>query len=77
MRPSILLLDLLMPKLDGYGVLEYIRSKGHDFPVVILSNLSDPLEKEKCFRLGAIDFLVKSDLDEGELWEHIKKYVAC
>jgi CheY-like chemotaxis protein len=75
-HPKVLLLDLLMPKVDGYRVLEHIRHKGYSFPVIVLSNLSDPTEQQKCRDLGAQGFLVKSNLDEGEIWENVQKFLA-
>jgi CheY-like chemotaxis protein len=74
-QPDLLLLDLLMPRKDGYGVLEHIRAHGYEFPIVIMSNLSDPAEQEKCERLGAKGFIVKSNIDDGELWEAIRPFV--
>ncbi|MBI3331886.1 response regulator [Candidatus Peregrinibacteria bacterium] len=74
--PQLLLLDLLMPRVDGYAVLRHIRERGYDFPVVILSNLGDPLEEEKCMKLGVKDFIIKSNLDEDQLWEKIEKYLV-
>lgn len=71
--PHLLLLDLIMPRKDGFAVLQYIRDKGYDFPVIVLSNLSDPTQERRCKELGARDFLVKSNLGTGELWEHLKK----
>jgi CheY-like chemotaxis protein len=76
-RPEVLLLDLLMPKVDGYRVLEHIRNKGYDFPVIVLSNLSDPIEQEKCRELGAKGFLVKSNLDEGDIWESVREFLPA
>ena len=73
--PDLLLLDLLMPKMDGYGVLSHIKEKGYLFPVVILSNLSDDLDKEKCLSLGAKNYFIKSDMDEDELWPMIQEYL--
>ncbi|MEK7218615.1 MAG: response regulator [Patescibacteria group bacterium] len=73
--PHLLLLDLLMPKRDGYAVLSHIREKALGFPVVILSNLSDYLDHEKCLKLGARDFFIKSDMDEEDLWAKIQKYL--
>ena len=75
-RPALVLLDLLMPRVDGYAVLEYIRSRGYTFPVVVLSNLGDPLEQEKCMNLGAKDFIIKSNLDEDELWSKISVHLT-
>ena len=73
--PDLLLLDLIMPRKDGLAVLQHIRQKGYAFPVVILSNLSGDMDPEKCFALGAKDYLVKSDMDEDELWPRVVKYL--
>ncbi|MFA6039013.1 MAG: response regulator [Candidatus Peribacteraceae bacterium] len=73
--PRLVLLDLLMPKRDGYAVLSHIREKEMKFPVVILSNLSDYLDHEKCMKLGARDYFIKSDMDEEDLWVKIQKYL--
>lgn len=74
-QPELLLLDLLMPKKDGYAVLHHVKEKSYPFPVIIMSNLSDELDREKCLSLGAKDFFVKSDMDEDELWPTIQKYL--
>ncbi len=74
-QPSLLLLDLLMPKVDGYAVLSHIRKQQYTFPVLILSNLSDPAEREKCQKLGVLDFIVKSNLDEDALWGRVEKFL--
>lgn len=73
--PHLLLLDLLMPKKDGYAVFHHIKGKGYVLPIIILSNLSDEIDREKCVALGAKDYFVKSDMDEDELWPKIQKYV--
>ena len=75
-EPALLLLDLLMPRVDGYVVLQHIRDKGYTFPVVVLSNLGDPLEQEKCLNLGVKDFIIKSNLDEDELWNKVSVYLS-
>jgi two-component system, OmpR family, response regulator VicR len=75
LQPDLLLLDLLMPKKDGYAVLNHIKAQGYAFPVIIMSNLSDELDREKCLSLGAKDFFIKSDMDEEELWPTIQKYL--
>jgi len=74
-QPDLLLLDLLMPSVDGFAVLEHIKEKGYDFPVVILTNLSQDIDKKKCTELGAEDYYVKSDMDLDELLVRIKKYI--
>ncbi len=74
-QPALLLLDLLMPKKDGLAVLQHIKQQGYVFPIIILSNLSGDMTPEKCFALGATDYLVKSDMDEDELWPLVQKHL--
>ena len=73
--PDLLLLDLLMPKKDGYSVLAYLHEQNSPLPVIILSNISDEVDQKKCMALGARNFLIKSDMDEDELWPKIQPYL--
>ncbi|MFA6038663.1 MAG: response regulator [Candidatus Peribacteraceae bacterium] len=72
--PVLLFLDLLMPKKDGYAVLESLRESGHAFPVVVLSNLSDDRSRQRCTALGAASYFVKSNMDEEALLDLVKEY---
>ena len=74
-KPDLMLLDLLMPKLDGYAVLEAMRKKEMNIPVIVLSNLSQQSDRQKCSDLGVRDFFVKSDMDIDELIEKMKMYL--
>ena len=74
-QPDLLLLDLMMPELDGMGVLEHIKQKGYAFPVIMLTNIRGELDKDKCLALGAKDYLVKLDLDEDQLREQLSQYL--
>jgi len=74
-QPDLLLLDLIMPKKDGLHVLRHVRDKGYTFPIIILSNLSSDMDSQKCFSLGAQDYLVKSDMDENDLWPLVLKHL--
>jgi two-component system OmpR family response regulator len=74
-RPDMVLLDILMPKKDGFAVLQHLRSAGADMPVVMLTNLGSPEQEDACRKLGVRDFLVKSELDTGDLWERIRKHL--
>ncbi len=60
--PDIIFLDIRLPKMDGMGVLEALRQdeRTRDVPVVILSNYSERELVERGLRLGALDYLVKS-----------------
>ncbi len=74
-KPDVLLLDLIMPKKDGFAVLQHMQQKKYSFPVIILSNLSTDISPEKCFALSAKDYIVKSDIDEDQLWPKISRFL--
>ena len=74
-NPELILLDLLMPDMDGFQVLRQMKEEGIEIPVVILTNLSQEIDKQKCQEMGAKDFFVKSDISVDELWEQIKQYL--
>lgn len=74
-RPDVLVLDLLMPKVDGFGVLEHMKSKKYMFPIIVLSNLSQDFDMNKCKELGVSDYFVKSEMDLNNLIEKMKKLV--
>lgn len=74
-QPDLMLLDLVMPRKDGFAVLQYINQKNYAVPVVILSNLSSELSPDACRVLAAKDYILKSDIEEDELWSKISKYL--
>ncbi len=74
-HPDLLLLDLLMPEVDGYAVLEHIKEKGYDIPSVILTNISGKTDWKRCEDLGCKGFIVKSTLDEDDIWLAVEKYL--
>ena len=57
--PDLVVLDLMLPGLDGFSVLSELRSRGVDVPVLILSARGEDLDKVQGFRLGADDYVVK------------------
>lgn len=75
--PDILLLDIIMPRKNGFDVLEDMRLKGGmGVPVVILSNLGQDEDVRRGLALGAVDFLVKSDHSLKDVVEKVKLYAA-
>ena len=71
-NPDCMLLDLLMPDVDGYGVLRMLKEKAIAIPVIIVSaDIQETTEKE-CFELGAAGFLHKP-VEEKTLLEAIQK----
>jgi DNA-binding response OmpR family regulator len=72
---DLILLDLLIPKLSGFEVIENLRTKGYDSDIKILvfSNMSQPEERKKALELGADGFLVKADYTPNNLVKEIKR----
>ena len=73
--PHLLLLDLLMPHVDGYAVLQHIEKKKLKFPVLICSNLSDKTNRERCKKFGVKAYFIKSDIDDEQLWPIVEKFL--
>ena len=73
---ALIVCDLIMPKMDGFAVLEALRKEKNIIPVIILSNLSQPDDKERVLELGAKDFFVKSDISVADVVAHIKKIIV-
>lgn len=77
MKPDIVLLDLIMPKKDGFTYLKEMKadpSVSH-IPVIVLSNLGTTENKMRAKELGAIDYFVKSDTDLSTLVSKVKKNI--
>jgi DNA-binding response OmpR family regulator len=58
-EPDLVILDLMLPGLDGYRVLETLRAEGRDVPVLILTARGEEADKVRGFRLGADDYVTK------------------
>lgn len=75
-KPDLILLDLILPEEDGFQVLEKVRKTeaGKDIKIIVFSNLSQEEEKEKAMKLGADDFIVKSDFTPQQIMDKIKEF---
>jgi len=73
-KPDLVLLDLILPGIDGFEVLSRQKRDPSiaQIPVIILSNLGQREEIEKGIKLGAIDYLIKAHFTPGEIIEKIK-----
>jgi len=73
-KPDIVLLDLILPGIDGFEVLAKIKENPErsDVPVIILSNLGQRDDVERGLKLGAVDFLIKAHFTPGEIIEKIE-----
>ncbi len=70
---DLLLLDLVMPKKDGFAVLSELAGKKATLPVVVLSNLGQTEDERKAKVLGAVDYWVKADISLVDVVNRIKK----
>ncbi len=74
-KPDLVLLDLILPKKDGFTVLEEMKANEDtkDIPVIVLTNLEGMGDVEKALRLGANTYLVKANYELEEVVRKIKK----
>lgn len=76
-RPTLLLLDLLVPGINGFQILEELRKNPatKDLPVVVLSNLGDEENKKRVERLGIDEYLIKAHFTLDEIVEKINNVI--
>ena len=74
-KPDLILLDLILPGIDGFEVLTRMRQEDDlsSISVIILSNLGQKEDVERGMKLGAVDYLIKAHFTPGEIIEKIKK----
>ncbi len=74
-KPDIILLDILMPKKDGFSTLEDLKKEDvtKDIPVILLTNLGQKEDVKKGFDLGAAGYLIKAHFMPSEVVDKIKK----
>lgn len=73
--PDLVLLDILLPKLDGFAVLEKLKedSAVKDIPVILLTNLGQQDDVQKGLEKGAVDYLIKTHFKPSEVVDKVKK----
>ena len=71
--PDLLLLDIHMPKVDGFQVLREFPKKDRGFPVIMLTNFDQSEFKLRALELGADDYFVKKDMTMRSLVEMVKR----
>lgn len=72
-KPDLVLLDIVMPKMDGYMVLHELQKKKFlpDLPVIVISNSGEPVEIERIQKMGIRDYLIKVNMSPGEVLEKV------
>jgi DNA-binding response OmpR family regulator len=75
-KPDLVLLDIVMPGMDGYEVLEQLHAQDNQIPVIIISNSGQPVEIEKTRKLGAVDHLVKTEFTPEDVLAKVRFKLA-
>jgi DNA-binding response OmpR family regulator len=77
--PDLVILDLIMPKMDGFSFLEKIQDDSslnpEKAPILVLSNLGQESDIKRAQELGAKDFFVKADISLSQMIEKVKKHL--
>jgi CheY-like chemotaxis protein len=76
-KPNLILLDLILPKMDGFEVLQNLKQdpETQEIPVIVLTNLESPQDVEKALSLGATTYLVKANYELKEMVKKIKETI--
>lgn len=75
LMPDIILLDVILPEMDGFSILKEIKSKSatQKIPILMLTNLSQEGDKKKGDEFGAVGYFIKSQHTPAEVIEEVKK----
>lgn len=73
---DLILLDLVMPHLDGFGVLEELKKRKTKTPVIVTSNLGQPEDIDRVKKFGVKDYFIKAEVPLTEMVGRIKKILA-
>jgi two-component system chemotaxis response regulator CheY len=77
-KPTLILLDIMMPKMNGLQVLEKLKADAEmkKIPVVVLTNLAGQQDAEKALALGAVKYIIKSEYEPKEITNMVKEILA-
>lgn len=78
LKPDLILLDIIMPKLGGFEVMEEMNKDKElkKIPVIIISNSGQPVELDRAQKLGAKDWLIKTEFDPNEVLDKVVKQIG-
>ncbi|HEY0087982.1 MAG TPA: response regulator [Candidatus Lokiarchaeia archaeon] len=77
-KPDLILLDIIMPKMGGFEVMEEMNKDPElkQIPIIIVSNSGQPVELDNAQKLGAKDWLIKTEFDPQEVIEKVIKLIG-
>jgi len=73
---DLILLDLVMPKMDGFSFLEAMKEAGNATPVIVTSNLNQAEDEERAASLGAKGFFVKSNMSIKDIVQEVQHFLV-
>ncbi len=76
-KPDLVLLDIILPKLDGFGVLEKLKKDKINIPIIIVSNSGQPVEVDRAMKMGVKDYLVKAEFNPADVLEKVEKVLGA
>lgn len=77
-NPDLILLDIIMPKMGGFEVMEEMNKDKElkKIPVIVISNSGQPVELDRAQKLGAKDWLIKTEFDPQEVIDKVVKQIG-
>ena len=77
-KPDLILLDIIMPKMGGFEVMTEMQKDKTlaKIPVIVISNSGQPVEIDRAQKLGAKDWLIKTEFDPQEVVEKVVKQIG-
>ena len=73
---NLVLLDIMLPKMNGFDVLEAAKKAGLKVPIIVVSNSGQPVEVDRAIKLGAKDYLVKAEFNPADVLEKVEKILG-
>jgi len=77
-KPDLILLDIVMPKIGGFEVMEEIQKEPElkKIPIIVISNSGQPVELDRAQKFGARDWLIKTEFDPQEVIDKVVKQIG-